>query len=516
MKKYIFKIFLVSLVASIFYGCSDELDIADPNRLSTESYYQNQDDAVASVDAIYNALIIDGLYQRMTPIYGDGRSDEVRSRSPWVFLPQTSNFTVPATDGALDILYIGYYILISRANQALEEIPNIEGIDDNLRNRLLGQAYFLRAFAYFNLTNIHDNPPLVLQVPSGQEEFFPSNQDVTQEVIYDQVEADLTKAIDGLPVSYDQVSGPDAGQTGRITLGAAQSLMGKVKLYRGKHAEAIPFFESVINSGQYQLFDNYQALFSQDPALENANTGRIFWVEFTQSTNPTFNWGGDPNVNWRQFLAISPTYSGADFYDFFPSEFLYNELREERTVDGELDPRFAATILSYEPEEGLTQAYGRDYFLNPDLAYIAKYTLANSGGDPFTSGINYHVIRYADVLLMYAECLAITGDIAAAAEYVQQVRDRANLPDREAEFAAYNLEQFMEQLAHERVTELAVEGLRYYDIKRWGWLSDPAKLAELRQNDPEFATYVEGREYQPIPQNELDRNPNLVGNSANQ
>jgi hypothetical protein len=116
---------------------------------------------------------------------------------------------------------------------------------------------------------------------------------------------------------------------------------------------------------------------------------------------------------------------------------------------------------------------------------------------------------------MQAECLANTGDIPGAAALVQQVRNRVNLPDRESEFAGYDLAQFMDQLAHERVTELGLEGLRFYDIKRWGWLEDPAKLAELEANDPEFGTFSPGRQYQPIVQTELDVNPNLVGNSAN-
>ena len=192
-----------------------------------------------------------------------------------------------------------------------------------------------------------------------------------------------------------------------------------------------------------------------------------------------------------------------------------DELKQERTINDEIDPRYPATILSYLPDEGLTQSYGQPYFLDQNENYIAKYTLANTGGDPFVCGINYHVIRFADVLLMYAECLANTGDIPSAATHVQRVRDRANLPDREAEFAGYNLNQFMDQLAHERVTELAIEGLRWYDIKRWGWLDDPARLAELEANDPDFSTYAANRNYQPFPQTELDRNPNLVGNSAN-
>lgn len=516
MKAITTKFVGTAMIASLLLAsCGDELDISDPNRLAVDEYYTNQEQAIAATDAIYNALIIDGTYNRMTPILGD-RGDEIRSRSPWAFLSQTANFTVPATDGAVGWSYEAYYVLVNRANQAIEQVPNIPDVDEDLRARLLGQAYFLRALAYFNLTNIYDNVPLVLSVPKSQEEFFPSNQDVTQDLIYAQVEDDLSKAIASLPVNYDVVSGPDVGQVGRVTKGAAQSLMGKLKLYQGDYAGAMPFFEAVINSGEYSLSPDYQGMFSQDPAVEAANTGRIFWAEFTQSQNADFNWGGDPTINWRQFSAIGPTYSGADFYDFFPTQFLYNELREERTINDELDPRFKATILAYDPDEGLTQAYGGDnFFLDPNNIYIAKYTLANFGGDPFTCGINYHIIRYADVLLMQAECLANTGDIPGAAALVQQVRDRVNLPDRESEFAALSLPGFMDQLAHERVTELSIEGVRFYDIKRWGWLEDPAKLEELKSNDVEFNTFVPGREYQPIVQSELDTNPNLVGNSAN-
>lgn len=506
---------LILIIITSLSSCNDELDIQDTNRLLADQYYSTQEEAQAAVDAVYNALIIDGNYMRMTPIMGDARGDELRSRSPWVFLAQTANFTVPSTDAALEIAYIGYFTIINRANQAIAAVNQIEDIEPELRERLLGQAYFLRALAYFNATNVYDNVPLVLELQSGVESFFPSNQETTQADVYAQIEADLNEAINKLPVSYNNISGPDAGQAARATRGAANALMGKLKLYQGDYTGALPYFEAVVNSGTYDLAPNYGDLFSQDAAVEASNPGRIFWAEFTQSQNVDFNWGGDPSVNWRQFSALAPTYSGADFYDFFPTQFLVNSLRAERTVNDEIDPRYRATILSFLPEEGLTQSYGAPFFLDQNQNYIAKYTLANTGGDPFVSGINYHVIRFADVLLMYAECLANTGNTAAAAEHVQRVRNRANLPDRQAEFASYNLEQFMNQLAHERVTELAVEGIRWYDIKRWGWLDNSSKLNELQNNDPEFESYAPNRQYQPFPQSELDRNPNLVGNAAN-
>ena len=516
MTKRLYHILAAAAILFSLHACADRLEIIDPNRLSSEQFYSDEGQAIAAVDAIYNVLIIDGLYQRITPVYNDGRGDEISSRSPWPFLTGLSAFTVPPTDGALDIFWHGHYILISRANQALENIPRVPDLDPTLRERLLGQAYFLRALANFKLTNTHDNIPLVLQTPQNSEAFYPSNADVTQEDVYAAVKADLENAIPALPLNYLNVTGPDQGQVGRVTQGAANALLGMVYLYEGDYQAALPYFRAVVQSNEYALAANYADLFSQDPSVEAANPGKIFWADFTTSTSAEFNWGGDPNVNWRQFLALTPTYSVGDFFDFYPTRFLYEEMREERTVDGTLDPRYHATILSYVPEEGYTTAYGQDWFargFGENDYFIKKYTNAPTGSDAFSSGIDYHIIRYADVLLMYAECLANTGNIREAAGFVQQVRDRANLPDRQEEFANYSLTEFMEQLEHERIMELAIEGKRWWDIKRWGLLE--TNLAELQAHDFEFNSFTPARDVLPIPQTELDRNENLVGNSAN-
>ncbi|MFA0964422.1 RagB/SusD family nutrient uptake outer membrane protein [Roseivirga sp. BDSF3-8] len=510
-----FRIFTYTLLAAVFLGCDSKLDIPDPNRLSSDEYYSTEEQAVASVDAIYNTLIIDGWYQRMTPIYNDSRSDEVGSRSPWAFLTGLSNFTLPPADEGGDIFWAGHYITVNRANQALENVPNVPDLDPALTDRLLGQAYFLRGLAYFKLANQYGNPVLVLETPVGVEALYPSNEGVTKEGVYEQVKMDLEMAIDLLPTSYAGISGPDANQSGRATKRAAQALMGKVLLYEGEYAQALPFFETVITSGEFALAENYADIFSGDPALEQADPGKIFWAEFTNSTNPTPNWGGDPNVNWRQFNALSLTYSVANFFDFYPTNWLYNEMRQELTVDGNLDERYHATILSYEPEEGYDMAFGQPWPYGENDYFLKKFTLADMGGNADFSGINYPIIRYADVLLMYAECLANTGNIGAAAEYVQIVRDRANLPDRESEFAGYTLDQFMDQLAHERVMELAVESSRWFDIMRWGWLDDAQKLQLLQAHDPEFLNFTPDRKLIPIPLNEMNNNPNLVGNAAN-
>lgn len=515
MLKNTLKLLTLTSTLLMFHSCDNKLDITDPNRLASGQFYANQDQAIAAVDAIYNTLIIDGMYQRITPTVGDGRGDEIFSRGGFPMWELTANFIIPPTEFFIQLNWDAHYIMVSRANQVLENVPGIPDMDENVRNRVLGQAYFLRALAYFNLTNIFDNPPIVLKTPASQEEFYPSNDGITQADVYAQIQSDLEQAINLLPDDYNTVTGPDAGQVGRATRGAARSLMGKALLYQGDEAAALPYFKAVVESNVYTLGANYADLFTQDPSIEATVPEKIFWVEFTQSQNPGDNWGGDPNASWKQFSALAPTYSRGDFGDYAPNQFLYTEMRQERTIDDKLDPRYHATILSYEPSEGYTTAYGQPWPYDPADYWIKKYTLAATGGNPFTCGVNYHILRFGDVLLMYAECLANTGDIAGAAAQVQRVRDRANLPDREAEFAALSLPQFMEQLAHERIMELAVEGVRYYDIKRWGWLDDPAKLAQLELNDAEFENYVPSRKYMPIPQAELDNNPNLVGNDVN-
>jgi hypothetical protein len=135
-------------------------------------------------------------------------------------------------------------------------------------------------------------------------------------------------------------------------------------------------------------------------------------------------------------------------------------------------------------------------------------------GTVLNVGYNWAMIRFSDVLLMYAECQNELDNRAECAKQIQRVRNRANLPDREAEFAGLSKENMRERIAHERALEFALEGHRFDDIRRWGWLQNPTKLAELKSHDAEFNSYVAGREFFSIPQAEIDVNKNLKQNSG--
>jgi hypothetical protein len=193
---------------------------------------------------------------------------------------------------------------------------------------------------------------------------------------------------------------------------------------------------------------------------------------------------------------------------------------QEQTVDGNVDPRVDATIYYNKPGEMLYgHLFSERYANNPaDLndIFCRKYENGDTRADEFDwrSGINERLMRYADVLLMYAECLNEAGQTAQAYPYIQKVRSRANLPDLAVTKPGMSQSEMRDQLAHERLLEFCLEGHRFDDIRRWGWLKDPVKLALLKSRDPEFNTYQAGREYFPIPQSEIDNNPGFTQNAT--
>jgi hypothetical protein len=337
----------------------------------------------------------------------------------------------------------------------------------------------------------------------------------------------LNKAKAMLPISYNDVTGPDKGQIGRATKGAATGLLGKAYLYRKQWQKAADEFSLLINGPDlniYSLVSNYRDNFT---TLNENNSESLFEVQFAttdQVGGSVANWFQEPTANEKQITAEAANYSHLGWTDFLPTQWLYNEYKIEKTKDNKTDPRLIATIASYEPADQDTMYYGtgwltRNYDVN--AMYIRKYT--NDGtpgyttelaGDPI-SGINFRVLRYADILLMYAEALNELNRTNEAYPYIQQVRNRANLPDLATTKPGLTQVQMRDQISHERVLEFAIEGTRAEDLIRWGWFYDATKLAELKSHDAEFNTWTSGREYLPIPQNELDINKNLSRNSAN-
>lgn len=514
--KILIKFLALGLIIFGAISCNKKLDLVNPNAQTSATFWKTAADALKGINAAYAPMLLDGGYMRFTPILNNVPGDDIVSNSPWTAISQVGRFTLGTSipDGygwSFDAFYEGVF----RCNQVLDNVPAI-AMDEGLKNRILGQAYFLRGFYFFQLVDKWGSVALPLKAPESPKDFFVT-QSNTQEG-WKQVMSDFKSAIDLLPVSYINVNGPDANQLGRATKGAAMGYLGKTYLFNKMYKEASDQFKGVIDLGVYGLMDNYKDNFTE--TFEN-NKESVFEIQFSLTAGGTdLGWQGVPASTWGKTSARAITFGAPGFgwTDVQPSLWAFSQFFTEKTVDDQIDPRLDATMFYNKPGELIYgQPFDQFYANSPNLNNVFCRKYENGDGNKpnefdWKSGINEREMRYADILLMYAECQNELGNPSECARYIQMVRSRVNLPNREAEFAGYSQQQLRDQIAHERLLEFCLEGHRWDDIKRWGWLNDPQKLATLKQHDQEFNSYQPGRELLPIPQGEIDNNPGFKQN----
>lgn len=518
MKKIDIKTALLGLAIIIAIASCKKtaLDTVNPNAQTTATFWKTSDDAIKGINAAYGSLIIDGSYMRFSPVVENTRGDDCVSYSPWDQVYNMGKFNMSSNGDGVLFSWIAYYQGILRANEVLANVPAIS-MDDAIKTRVLGQAYFLRGLYYFHLADFYKNVPMPLTPAESSADYFAPQQ--SQDVIWKQVISDFTKAKDMLPASYSNLTTVD-NQIGRATKGAAIAYLGKTYLFTKDYANAATQFKAVIDLGIYSLMPNYYDNFFLN--AEN-NQESIFEVQFSRDAGGTdLGWGGDPSSGWGRTSARAVTFGAASFGfgDVQPTPILYNEFMQEKTTTGAVDPRLDVTMYYNKPGEKLygvnfATAYAGSSSLN--ALWCHKYENGDIGQTneyDWRSGINERLMRYADVLLMYAECLNEQGNTTQAYSYIQQVRTRAGLPNLATTKPGMSQTQMRDQLSHERFLEFALEGHRFDDIRRWGWLSDPVKLATLKARDPEFNTYTTGREYLPIPLTEIQTNVGVVQNTS--
>jgi hypothetical protein len=507
MKLVTYILFTVGLLA--FSGCSEDwVEQNNPNVQTSGTFWKTEQDAIKGVNAIYQSLHYDGTFLRFAPCALDLRGDDVWSPSPWDVLSNTGSFKLFNNTIMQEWLWVAFYGGVTRANLVLDNIDAITFSSEELKNRLKGEALFLRGMNYLYLITFFNHIPLITKSYKSADEYFPPQSEPS--VVWDRIFSDFNEAAQLLPVSYVT---PDIG---RATKGAALAFLGKSYLFNNRYADAAQKFEEVMGLGIYGLMDNYADNFTE--AFEN-NKESIFEIQFSREVGGTvLGWVDAPEADWSKTTARAITYAPAPFgwNDVAPTDWVVDEFLQEKTIADEDDPRLKATIYYNYPGAMLYgESFQTVYATDLGKTGVKKYGNGDSGRPDekdWRSGINERLMRYSDILLMYAECKNEMDQRAVAAQYIQLVRDRVSLPDREAEFAAFTKEQLREQIAHERLLEFVFEGHRFDDIRRWGWLEDSAKLAELQSHDVEFNSYVEGREFFSIPQGEIETNPNLRQN----
>lgn len=506
MKKLAKYILMASVVGVL--SCDPNLDIINPNQPTVEVFWQNATDAEQGVNAIYSTFARGG-FSRWMPMLYLTRSDEGYSGSPWSDLANAfGGFIQPDYNfGPVIDVWRDCYIGIFRANQVLDNVPGIE-MNQDLKNRLLGEAYFLRAYYYYNLALLWGNVPLMLE--SSKPTDLPPTS--SQAEVWAQIESDLALAIPGLPVRYGSST-----DLGRATRGAANALLAKVLMQQGKNLEAeLPLQWLVSGEGAtvYNLVPNYRDNFVID--TEN-NIESVFEWQFT--INPTEVTDDDvatPNHNYGTSISQFLAPPGIGWSDAEARTWTINEFLQEQTTTGDRDPRLAASLLFANTDErgpDFTIVYGQTFTqrYGPDnqRAWFRKFLNDHwRNEEGYRSPNNYRFIRYADVLLMYAEVLNENGKTAEAYPLVDRVRQRAGLAPLSQTQPGLNQTQFLEQLKHERLLELMGEGHRWADLVRWGDVGPG-----LAQRDPGFNNFQVGRhEFLPIPQRDLDINKSLSQN----
>lgn len=505
------KIFFLSILASfVITGCERDLDIANPNEATVEAFWKNGDDAVAGVNAVYSTLHR-GAISRWMPFYYIVRSDEGRSTSPATEIVNNMDQFI-ITDynfwGAYDIwkdLYVGVF----RANQVIDNVPQIQ-MDEPLKQRVIGEAKFLRALFYYNLVSLWGNVPLMLRASTPEDKPETSSADV----IWGQIEQDLSEAASALPTTYP------ASDLGRATQGAAYALLAKAHMQQRDYQSALaPLQWLVEGPGKsiYGLMPSYRDNFLI--STEN-NMESVFEWQFELNSGENHDDDTDmsrpDNLNYGTSLAQFFGPSGIGWSDGEAQRWLTNEFNET-TTGAQRDPRLATSLL-YDFTDpagpGATMIYGQTftqrYGTGNNRVWFRKFQNDHwKNFEGYNSPNNWRYIRYADVLLMYAETLNATGSTSTAYQYVDKVRQRAGLPTLSATKPGLSQAQFLEQIKHERITELSGEGHRWNDLARWGDLGPG-----LAVRDPAFANFVIGKhELLPIPQQEIDINPSLKQNT---
>ncbi len=476
------------LLGATLLGCAD-LNVTDPNEPSTDTFWRTAGDAVAGVNAVYNGLQNNGTYGRWLVFATDLRSDIGMVLSPWTDLSNFTKFTFTSYDFEVNReIWQHHYQAIFRANQVIARVPGI-AMGATLRDRIVGEAKFIRALLYFNLVTLYGNVPLITKPP----ELTDRPATVGPPELWAQIEQDLTEARAVLPQSY---TGADVG---RATWGAATALLGKAHLQQREWGDAQAALGEVIGSGLYDLMPNYGDNFTD--RFEN-NQESVFEVQFGDRS---FLSAGTRGLNISRM--VGPC--GPSYCDGRPTRWYVEQFLKDSTVGGQADPRLDLTIYYNKP--GGMDVYGTPfadrYSADTTVLFFKKYGEYYLGlpGQDWDAAINFRVIRYADVLLMQAEALNELGRTPEAYPLVDRIRARVNLPPLPA---GLSQDSVRERILRERMFELGLEGQRWADLQRHGRIT-----SALQADDAEFQFFVAGKsELLPIPQSEIDLNPNARQN----
>jgi len=488
MKKII--ILSLSLLAILFYSSCSKLDdfldwqpvsqgIQVSNTSSDSVLYKTAGEVEAALAGAYGDFKNE-YFQIDYYVNGDAQSDDAYAGADNPANFQLDDYNIDALNSNVSRDWAYLYATIGKTNAVYN---NVDSMPDPLltserRKEIKGEAAFIRAFMYFQAVQLWGDVPLQLTevttvsievLPEIYPMLFPPR--VSKEEVYDQIIKDLEVALENVPVTQ-----PDKGYA---TRGAVNTLLAKVYATREPHdwAKVEQYCDAVIDGG-YSLMPEYEDLWNN--TQENCAES-IFEINFS---------GGSSDGNWGTKM-----WRGLDWKKFnIPSNDLVKAFDQEQD-----NIRKASSIVW----EDVTGKWSDPHWPQTNYPFLNKWRNYVEGSDQ-----NYIIYRLADVLLLKAEALNEQGNVAGAAELVNMIRIRVDLPNTNAA----NQADMRLAIEKERRLELAFEGHRWYDLKRTGRAVEVMNNATGVGGVPIGYSINDQDLLWPIPQAELDKNTNLTQN----
>lgn len=467
---------VIAVAGCIFSACSDFLDVPLESTVATSNFYKTAEEFDMGLTGVYNMLLSAewangdryGSYFQGFLILGRVGTDEM-------IIPtnidgnetELCNYTYTPSHRYISRTWYVQYRGIQRACVIIDRLTDTDIGNESEKKRILGEAYFLRAFYYFHLVRLFGEVPIINHEVTDLTMVQTEKSSVAQ--VYEQIVSDLKLAIGNLPVS---------NANGRAHYYAAKALLGKVYLQMAgeplEDSEAAALAEvelnEVIQSGRFELVKDYFSLFD---ASNEYSSEYLFDVEF--ANNGTTTYGGQvgtiDGVQTPNNLYWSAVWSTQEFYETYdPADLRRDNIARFKYVYDD-NQNLVKEDLSSEPI----------YY-----AYKFRHALTEEGRGPgwanWANPINFPIIRYADVLLMYAEAVWRAHEVPSpeALEYVNQVRRRGfgvdiKTPNEAVDLKMMDGDKFAEALLAERSFELCFEGQRWYDLVRFGKLEEGVK-----------------------------------------
>lgn len=474
-------------------ACNDSFldEDKNPNALSPGSFWKSESDIMKGLTSVY------GSFQNTTAwgsyiVIDNYRSDETDFKPDVGSWDAIASFLNDQYNGTSSSEWSKLYRGISLANQCIDNIPLVPGESaslENLKKVALAEARFLRAYFYYRLyLNFGEKIPIyTTQIKGSEEEYFPPQAEPGK----------LVKLIEDelIAVQPDLLDSHDKNNKGRITSYAAAAVLGKFYMFRHELGKAEKEFAKLI--GKFQLMENFEHNYD---GLHKNNAESVLEAQYSGDQTG----GRSESHAYAQHLLTNVI---GGYEEAKPTRWLFELLKKDITVDGKYSQRLYGTILFDDPETKvwyLDEGEKFSDYESPERILWKKFTSWHESLSAhwWISAFNIPIIRYADILLLYAECLNDRGETAQAVQYINEVRRRARVPELPETMSKEAILKHLQDV--ERPCELAFEGCRWYDLVRWGIVEKT-----LKDHNKRFVeNYIDSKhQLLPIPSGEFDMNP---------